>query len=117
MNNPVLSRLIRASRIAITLTALTISTASGETGSNASAHIVGPHNTRFPIIGTAAYSASCILSHYVYDDGSIDALCTEDGQRYRYDPDGQPYQNTSGIPIRQPGWYAIGDSGKGMRMG
>jgi hypothetical protein len=33
----------------------------------------------------------------------------EDGGAYAilYDPDGQPWANTAGVPIREPGWYPV----------
>lgn len=59
-----------------------------------------------PVIGTAAYSAGCVIEH-AWEDGSAVAYCPEDGARYAYDPDGQPYVNAAGVPIRAAGWYVI----------
>jgi hypothetical protein len=62
------------------------------------------HTYVWPEIGTSAYSASCELTQY-WEDGSAVAYCTEDGETYVYDPDGQPVPNVPDNPVREPGWY------------
>jgi hypothetical protein len=39
-----------------------------------------------------------------WEDGSAIAYCM-DGTMQAFDPDGQPYANAAGVPIREPGWY------------
>lgn len=66
-----------------------------------------PYGTQeWPYIGTPEYSRSCSIIDF-YDDGWATAYCTEDGAMYVYDVDGQTSPNTAGVPVRQPGWYAV----------
>lgn len=43
-----------------------------------------------------------------WEDGSAYAVCP-DGSEWVYDPDGQPFHNTAGVPVREPGWYRVED--------
>lgn len=63
----------------------------------------------WPVIGTPAYSASCTITRS-WEDGSAVAYCTEDGASYVFDPDGQIYQNSAGVPLYPAGWYPCEDT-------
>ena len=46
----------------------------------------------------------CAVVKVWKDDGSALAYC-ENGAMMAFDPDGQPYENAAGVPVRFPGWY------------
>ncbi|HEX2673444.1 MAG TPA: hypothetical protein VHM25_21330 [Polyangiaceae bacterium] len=59
----------------------------------------------YPIIGTPAYNASCAIVREYQEDGSALAYCTEDGETYYYDVDGNfIYDHGIKLWIAQPGW-------------
>jgi hypothetical protein len=60
--------------------------------------------TDYPIIGTAAYDASCTITHE-WEDHSAIAYCTEDGATYAFDADGNGMAGISYNPGWQ--WHAI----------
>lgn len=68
-----------------------------------------PLGDGYPVIGTDAYSAGCVIMQ-TWEDGSAIAYCREDGAAYLYDPDGQPVPGIAANPMHAPGWYACDDA-------
>lgn len=50
--------------------------------------------------------SDCEVTAADHDDGSRYAYCA-DGTYY-FDPDGQRWANSAGVPVRVPGWYREG---------
>jgi hypothetical protein len=57
-----------------------------------------------PAIGSDAYGASCVITRDYGD--SAWAYC-QDGTHWYYDADGQLMPNTTGTPMRLPGWQEV----------
>ena len=74
----------------------------------APAHAITGDRYAYPIIGTPAYDAGCVITQEG-EDGSAYAYCAEDGATYFHDPDGQYVPNIPGNPVREPGWYPVSE--------
>lgn len=48
--------------------------------------------------------AGCVIWRE-WEDGSAIAICNGGASLMAHDPDGQPYENVAGVPVRRPGWY------------
>ena len=58
-----------------------------------------------PAFGTYAFPPPGCVTWRTWEDGSAIAICNAGQSLMLFDPDGQPYANAAGVPVREPGWY------------
>jgi hypothetical protein len=57
----------------------------------------------FVVLAYPAYGQGGCRELGRWEDGSIVVACGD--AVWAFDPDGQPFENAAGVPVREPGWY------------